>query len=199
MKKWNAAIVCGIVAAAASQALAQGAAPAAQSKPAAASSSEAPTQATSEGALKLFITHIKAGDFKKVVELSDPGAEAYQDFVDMAEQLDPATANPKVEPQMLEMVRGMFTKPWQDVEHTLVTEQGPRAQYKLTFFGVDPKTTKRVEIGTRTVDLNKADEKWRVIITQTLLQPASGPQAAPTPAPAPATKPANEGAKPAGQ
>jgi hypothetical protein len=190
-------LLTAIAGIAASTALAQNAAPAA--KPAAASAAAEPTQDTSEGALKLFIAHIKKGEFTKVAELCDPGSESFNDFTEMAKQLDPATANPKIPAEQLQIIRDFFTKPWQDVEHALIAEQGPRAQYSIKFFGIDPKTQKRTETGAQTIDLNQFEGKWRIIATPQLLRPGQSPTApAPTAAPAPAdaTKPA-DGAAPA--
>lgn len=182
-------VLTAIAGFAASAAIAQNSAPAA--KPAAsAPSAEQPTQGTSEGALKLFITHIKKGEFTKAAELCDPGSESFNDFTEMAAQLDPATANPKIPPEQLQIIRDFFTKPWQDVEHEMLTEQGPRAKYSIKFFGIDPTTKKRTETGVQTIDLNQFEGKWRVIATPQLLRPGQSPTAPAVP-PA-ATKPADE-------
>lgn len=164
--------------------------------PAPASAAAEPTQATSEGALKLFAKSMKEGNFKRVVELCDPGSEGFDDFQKMAEMLDPATRNEKMSQQEFDFIRGLFTNPWQDVEHKLVAEQGPRAQYSLSFFSTDPKTKERVETGKRNVDLNRIQDEWFLIVTPELISPAK-PDAAPAPAvPAPAPeKPAEAPAK----
>lgn len=189
-------VVLAALAGIASVGYAQNAAPAA--KPADATKAPAagePTQDTSEGALKLFITNLKAGEFNKVAELCDPGSASYAEFTDMCKQLDFSTANPKIQKAELEIVRNFFIKPWQDVEHSLVAEQGPRAQYTIKFFGMDPKTNKRTEIGTQTIDLNQFEGKWRVIATEQLLRPGQTPTPAqpqqPAPAPSDQAKPAD--------
>lgn len=147
----------------------------------------APTRETSLGTIRLFIQAMHKGDFHEVVELSDPTCEAYKDLQDMAAAFDPATANPNMDKAMLDAVRGFFTKPWADVEPKLVVEQGPRAQYTLTYYYIDDKTKERKQGETRTVDLNQFDGKWFVLATGQLIKPA-----VPTklPEPPPASKPA---------
>lgn len=172
-------LVCGL-------SLAQGGGAASPAKTAA--TTDKPTQATSAGALALFAAAMKAGDFVRVAELCDPGSDSYNDFVEMAKQLDPATANPKVDAQMLNTIREFFTKPWKDTETSLVAEQGPRAQYTVKFFGTDPKTGARVETNKQLVDLNLFEGAWRVIATPDLLRP--GQTTNPAPVTPPDAKPA---------
>lgn len=145
-----------------------------QNKPAQAPSAtnDAPTRETSLGTVRLFIKAMHDGDFHEVVELSDPACEAYKDLQDMAAAFDPATANPNMEKAMLDAVRGFFTKPWADVEPKLVVEQGPRAQYLLTYFYIDDKSKERKQGETRTVDLNQFEGKWFVLATGQLIKPA---------------------------
>lgn len=158
----------------------------------------AATQATSEGALKLFIEAMKKGDFHKVVELSDPGSEAYEDLQKMAEAFDPDKANPNIDKATFEVIKEFFTKPWKDVETKLVAEQGTRAQYELKFYYVDDKTKERKKGEDRTVDLNQFEGNWRVLVSSQLMKPATpqtipGAPAAPTaPAAPPAEKPAEK-------
>lgn len=150
----------------------------------------APTQATSEGALKLFIEAMKKGDFKRVVELCDPGSEAYEDLQKMAEAFDPDKANPNIDKNVLATIREFFTKPWMDVETKLVAEQGTRAQYELKFFYIDEKDKQRKKGEDRTVDLNQFEGVWRVLVSSQMMKPAT-PQTVPGAPPAPTAPPAN--------
>ncbi|MBL8746750.1 MAG: hypothetical protein JNK58_10390 [Phycisphaerae bacterium] len=155
-------------------------------KPAAApaKTEAAPTQETSEGAVKLFIAAMKKGDFHKVVELADPGSEAYDDLQKMAEAFDPDRANPNIDKATFDVIKEFFTKPWKDVETKLVAEQGARAQYTLSFFYIDEKTKERKKGEDRTLDLNQFDGLWRVLVSSQLMKPA-------TPSPIPGVAPAN--------
>lgn len=148
-----------------------------QSKPGAAPEAGAaaePTLETSEGALKLFIAAMRRGDFERVVELCDPGAQAYDDLRKMAESFDPDNpANQAADKkQVLDVVRDFFTKPWRDVEHKLIAEQGSRAQYSLSFYFIDEKTKERKKGEDRVVDLNKFEGEWRVLVSAELMKPA---------------------------
>lgn len=161
-------------------------------KPAATSPS-ADMTTTAEGTLKLFTKAMKEGDFNKVVELCDPAAEAYNDLTEMAKAFDPSTANPNIQKEQLQIVRDFFTKPWQNVEHKAIAEQGNRAQYRLVFSGIDPKTKEKTEVGTRNIDLNKIDDKWFVLVSADLMKPATPPSAPVAPAEAmPAEKPSDQ-------
>lgn len=133
-----------------------------------------PTQETSEGTLKLFIAAMRKGDFARTVELCDPGAEEFDNLQKMAEafdEKDPANQAPDKK-QVLDVVRDFFTKPWKDVEYKLEAEQGPRAQYTLTFFYIDEKDKQRKKGETRTVDLNQFEGKWRVLVSSQVMKPA---------------------------
>lgn len=149
-----------------------------------------PTQATSEGTVKLFIEAMKKGDFGQVVELSDPGSEAFEDLQKMADAFDPAKANPNIDKATFDVIKDFFTKPWKDVEHKQVTEQGARAQYSLSFYYMDAKTNERKKGEDRTLDLNLFEGKWRVLVSSQLMKPAT-PTAMPVQPPA-AQKPAGE-------
>lgn len=159
------------------------------SKPAAASPAGAPTTATSEGTVKLFIEAMKQGDFARVVELADSGSEAYEDLQKMADAFDPEKKNPNIDDQMFAVIKGFFTNSWKDVEVKQVVEQVPRAQYELTFFYVDEKTKKRTQGEKRTMDLNQFEGAWRVLVSSTLMKPAvpTAVGGAPVAPPAPAT------------
>ncbi|MDX2114127.1 MAG: hypothetical protein SFZ24_00720 [Planctomycetota bacterium] len=156
------------------------------------------TQETSEGAVKLFVAAMKKGDFHRVVELTDPGSVAYNDLQEMAAAMDPETANPNIQKAELDIIRDFFTKPWQDVEHKLVAEQGHRAQFKLHFYTTDAQSKQRKLTGERTVDLNQFEGQWRVLVSPDLMRP-SAPASTPT-APAQSSEPSDKPAeKPADQ
>lgn len=160
-------------------------------KPApAAGSAAAPTQETSEGTVKLFIEAMKKGDFNRVVELTDPGSQDFENLQRMAEAFDPANPENQAadKKQMIDVVRDFFTKPWKDVETKLVAEQGTRAQYTLSFYYVDEKSKERKKGEDRTMDLNQFEGKWKVLVSSELMKPAV-PQAVPG-APAAPTAPA---------
>jgi hypothetical protein len=178
-------------------ALAQNKAPEAP-KPAA--TAEALTDATSDGAIKLFVKHMKEADFVKASEMIDTSSESYGDFERMGKEFDPATANPAIEPAQLEFIRRFFADPWKDVEVKKLAEQGPRAQFKLTFFATNAQTKQREERNSLNVDLNQFEQKWRVLATQEMLRPMTPNQPAAAPAaPAEAPKaPEADPAKPAG-
>jgi hypothetical protein len=159
-----------------------------QSKPAGAAA--APTQATSEGAVRLFIEAMRKGDFQRVVNLTDPGSAAYEDLQKMADAFDPEKANPNIDKATMEVIREFFTKPWKDVEHKQVTEQGSRAQYTLIFHYVDEKTKERKRGEDRTIDLNQFEGQWRVLVSSELMKPAT-PVSTPVQPPEP-SKPAGE-------
>lgn len=170
-------------------------------KPAAAT--EALTDATSEGAMKLFVKHMNEANFVAASQLVDPSSESYSDFERMGKEFDPATANPAIEPAQLEFIRRFFADPWKDVEVKKLAEQGPRAQFKLTFFGVNPQNKQREVRNTLNIDLSQFEEKWRVLATPAMLRPMtpSQPAAAPEAPAAPGadqSKPAPDQAKPAG-
>ncbi len=168
------------------------------------------TQATSEGTLRLFIAGMQSADFDKVAELTDPGSEEYANVQKMAEAFNPATANPNIPKDQLDTIRGFFSKPWAGVEHAKVAEQGPRAQYTLQFFSIDPKTQEKVKSAAKNVELNQFEGKWRVLVNSALMMPgapsgiAAPPGAAPAgekpvpPPPVDAPKPQEQPA-PAGQ
>lgn len=161
----------------------------------------APTQETSEGAVKLFIQAMQKGDFQRVVELCDPGSEAYEDLQKMAEAFDPAKANPNIDKATFDVIKDFFTKPWKDVETKLVAEQGTRAQYTLSFHYIDDKDKQRKKGEDRTMDLNQFEGKWLVLVSSQLMKPAvpvAVPGAPPAPVMPPPQKPAEHpGEKPA--
>ncbi len=166
----------------------------------------APTQATSEGTLKMFIAAMQAGDFDRVAELTDPGSEEYANMQKLAEAFNPATANPNITKDQLDMIRGLLTKHWVGVEHTMVVEQGPRARYTLQYYSIDSKTQEKVKGGTKSVDLNQFEGKWRVLVNSALMAPGAPAATPPAPAPAPpgasapaGTPPPAEQPKPEGQ
>jgi hypothetical protein len=169
-------------------------------KPAPAAKPAAPTQATSEGTVKLFVEAMKSGDFKRAVELSDQGSEEFENLQKMAEAFDPADPNNQVpdKKHMLDVVRDAFTRPWKDVEVKLVAEQGTRAQYTLSIFYIDEKTKERKKSEDRTMDLNQFEGRWSVLVSSQLMKPVMpanmpvAPPPAPTAPSAPAEKPAEK-------
>lgn len=189
----NFAMICGLAVSAAAIAgdpatKPAPAKPSTEAKPAApAGKAEELTNATSEGAVKLFIKAMASGDFNKVMEVCDPTCEAFSELQQMAEAFDPKNANKNVPAAQLDWVKSMFTKHWTTAQPKLVVEQGPRAQYEIRFFMTDPKTGEKSEIDKRTVDLNQFNGKWQVLATNALIKPLMGDAAATQPPPAQGT------------
>jgi len=121
------------------------------------------TQATSEGALRLFIGAMAEGRFADAAVLVDQGAEAYDDFVKINEMFDPSTANPRVPANQLEMLKGMFTGPWQGATLVRVSEEAPRASYTVTLANGREKA----------IDLNLFQDNWYILASKSLLSPGT--------------------------
>lgn len=156
------------------------------------------TDQTSDGAMKLFAKAMKEGDFNRVVEMIDPSSEVHQDFVEMAEAFDPATANPNVPPAMLQMIKDVFTKPWEDVEIVKDGEKDSRAQFTVKFMHTDEATKERVARSTQAVQLNEHTGTWKVLAGRELLQTGPVPSLPIDPSATPGAAPAQpaEPAKP---
>lgn len=141
------------------------------------------TQDTAEGAAKLFVRAMKAGDFESVVLLVDPASPAYESLSQMADAFNPETANPNVPKEQLEMIRGLLSSPWKPATLTKVSDGEGRSEFRVIFGD---------ESLHRDMTVTEFRGVWRVIATDDLLRPPVAPKAttqtptAPAPAPTPA-------------
>lgn len=143
----------------------------------------APTQDTADGAAKMFVAAMAAGDFMRASDLCDPGAEGRDEILEAAKIIVEAEAkqNPELN-KVVKVILDSMTKPWQGAEVTTGPEQGRNAS-----------TTFKLSNGvTRDVVMQKTDGKWfafptRGIVTVTKTEvPAEPKPATPAPAPTPA-------------
>lgn len=134
------------------------------------------TQASSEGALRLFLGAMAEGRFADAAVLVDQGSESYEDFVKLNEMFDPATANPRVPKNQLEMLKGMFSSPWKDATVVRVSEEAPRAEYAVTLNNGREKK----------IELNLFQDNWYILATKSLLAPGT-PDDAPEPSESPSS------------
>ena len=139
------------------------------------------TQDTAEGAAKLFVRAMKAGDFESVVLVVDPSSPAYESLSQMADAFNPETANPNVPKEQLEMIRGLLSAPWKPATVEKVTEGEGRCEFRV-FFGDESLR--------RDMTVTEFRGVWRVIATDDLLRPPVAPKATPQTPPAPAPAPA---------
>lgn len=154
---------------------------AADTKPAPSSAEENLTQDTAEGAAKLFVRAMKAGDFESVVLVVDPTSPAYESLSQMADAFNPETANPNVPKDQLEMIRGLLTNPWKPATLEKVEEGEGRTQFRVLFGD---------ESLFREMTVTEFRGVWRVIATDELLRPPAKPNATTQHPAAPSTPPA---------
>ncbi len=131
---------------------------------------EANTQDTPEGTINLFVKAMARSDFQTVVVLTDPTSEAYQSFVDMAENLDPETSVSKAPREVLEAVASMFSAPWKDVSIANLSKTEGRAKFEVTFGKPDPNKPD-AKLPTRIIDVTEFQGVWRVLASNDLLRP----------------------------
>ncbi len=151
----------------------------AETKPAAATE---PTQETADGAAKLFVAAMAAGDFMRASDLCDPGAEGRDEILEAAKIIVEAEAkqNPELN-KVVKVILDSMTKPWQGAGVTTGPEQGRNAS--TTF-----KLTNGV---SKDVVMQKTDGKWfafptRGIVTVSKAEvPAEPTPATPAPTPTP--------------
>lgn len=147
------------------------------SKPAAPSADENLTQDTAEGAAKLFVRAMKAGDFESVVLVIDPTSPAYESLSQMADAFNPETANPNVPKDQLEMIRGLLTSPWKPATLKQISK-GEGVHLFHVEFGDEGLYREMTVTEFRGV--------WRVIATDELLRPpVKQPPTLPSTPPAP--------------
>lgn len=156
-----------------------------QAKPAAESEEADLNQDTADGAAKLFVRAMKAGDFESVVLLIDPSSPAYESLSQMADAFNPETANPNVPKEQLEMIRGLISAPWKPATLRKISQAESRAEFRVLFGDEN--------LG-RDMSVTEFRGVWRVIATDDLLRPPVAPKAPTQPPAAPPAPSAPTGA-----
>lgn len=162
----------------------------ASSAPPSATGDEIPTQATSAGAVQLFVDAMREGDYETAKLVCHPQALGQDKLDQMLEALSKAREVGEQEgadealKNLDQLILSEFVRHWRTVDVRRVAEQGDKARYHLSFVVPDAPDGR----ASRAIDVFEIDETWFVFIpewvdiplTQIMMDPAND-GAAPAP------------------